>query len=473
MAAYNKKHQMIKIYGGLAMDLISIAISYLLAYILRFGINHRPNLEDSWLQIYFFCILICVLYNLITDQYHHFFHRGYYLEAISVGKYSLFLFVAVSACVYVFRMELIFSRLLLGYFTVLNAMFTYILRIVFKNYMKIYYRKSKSSDKILVVTDSGELEKVMEHIEKDNNWSYEITGIAIVDINRVGEEVQGVPIVAYRDNLIDIARQSPIDVVFIHCPEEKKEELEVWIQAFLAMGVVCHNCIERFGIETRHNSTGKFAEFPVMTYSMTVIDYRRKIVKRLMDVVGGIIGLLFTGIILPFVALAIKADSSGPVFFSQTRIGKNGRRFKIYKFRSMYIDAEERKKDLMQQNEMQGLMFKMDKDPRITRVGDFLRRTSIDELPQFWNVVRGDMSLVGTRPPTVEEFEQYNVYYRRRLSITPGLTGLWQVSGRSDIKNFDEVVKLDLKYIDEWSLRKDIKILLQTIGVVLFRKGSK
>lgn len=145
----------------------------------------------------------------------------------------------------------------------------------------------------------------------------------------------------------------------------------------------------------------------------------------------------------------------------------------MYKFRSMYIDAEERKKELMKQNEVQGLMFKMDKDPRITRVGNFIRKTSIDELPQFWNVVRGDMSLVGTRPPTEDEFEQYNIYYRRRLSITPGLTGLWQVSGRSNIKDFEEVVKLDLKYIDEWSLKQDVKILLQTVGVVLFRRGSK
>ena len=210
-----------------------------------------------------------------------------------------------------------------------------------------------------------------------------------------------------------------------------------------------------------------------MTYVANVIDYRRMMIKRLMDIVGGSIGLLLTLILTPFVALAIKVDSRGPVFFSQVRIGKNGRRFKMYKFRSMYIDAEERKKELMDQNEVQGLMFKMDKDPRITRVGNFIRKTSIDELPQFWNVLRGDMSLVGTRPPTEDEFEQYNIFYRRRLSITPGLTGMWQVSGRSDIKDFEDVVKLDLKYIDEWSLMQDVKIMLQTVGVVLFRRGSK
>ena len=183
--------------------------------------------------------------------------------------------------------------------------------------------------------------------------------------------------------------------------------------------------------------------------------------------------LLITGVITPFVALAIKIDSKGPVIFSQIRIGKNGRRFKMYKFRSMYVGAEEQKKRLLDQNEMRGLMFKMDKDPRVTNVGKFLRKISLDELPQFWNVLKGDMSLVGTRPPTVDEFEQYNIYYRRRLSITPGMTGMWQVSGRSDIIDFDEVVRMDLKYIDEWTLRKDVRILLQTVGKVLLGKGAK
>lgn len=210
-----------------------------------------------------------------------------------------------------------------------------------------------------------------------------------------------------------------------------------------------------------------------MTYAVTEMDYRRMIIKRMMDIVGGSVGVFITLLVTPFVALAIKLESKGPVFFSQVRIGKNGRRFKMYKFRSMYINAEERKKELMAQNEVKGLMFKMDNDPRITKVGRFIRKTSIDELPQFFNVLKGDMSLVGTRPPTVDEFEQYNIYYRRRLSITPGLTGMWQVSGRSDIKDFDDVVKLDLKYIDEWSLRQDVKILIQTVGVVLFGKGSK
>ena len=392
---------------------------------------------------------------------------------LRVVRYNVVLFLATGAYIYAFRLELEFSRLLLGYFVVINTVVTYIVRIAFKSYMRRYYSKSRSSDKVMIVTSGKDAEHVMKQIETDAAWSYEISAIALVDEDRVGENIHGVQVVAKEEDVIDVARQSAVDVVLLYCPHMNNQELELLVQSFLAMGIVCHNCVEQFGFEIPCNSVGKFAGMPVMTYVMTEMDYRRMMIKRLMDIVGGSVGVLITLVFTPFVALAIKLESKGPVFFSQVRIGKNGRRFKMYKFRSMYIDAEERKKELMAQNEVKGLMFKMDNDPRITKVGQFIRKTSIDELPQFFNVLKGDMSLVGTRPPTVDEFEQYNIYYRRRLSITPGLTGMWQVSGRSDIKDFDDVVKLDLKYIDEWSLKQDMKILIQTIWVVLFGKGSK
>ena len=184
---------------------------------------------------------------------------------------------------------------------------------------------------------------------------------------------------------------------------------------------------------------------------------------------------------LPVRCPAIYIKSPGPIFFSQYRVGKNGRKFKIYKFRSMYMDAEERKKELMKQNRVSdGLMFKMENDPRVIGsekgpgkgIGNFIRKTSLDEFPQFFNVLKGDMSLVGTRPPTVDEWEKYELHHRARLAIKPGLTGMWQVSGRSEITDFEEVVKLDTKYISEWSFMLDIKILFKTVLIVLGQKGS-
>ena len=473
MNSYNKKYQLIEMYGLLLLDVICITVSYLIAYVIRFRGAEGTLGPREIMQIYLPFLLICMLNSFFTNEYKLFFQRGYYYEFIRVLRYNLILFVGTGFYIYAFRLELEFSRLLLGYFVLINVALTYLMRVVFKKYMKRHYKKSRGSDKIMVITTSRETDTVMRHIERDAGWSYEIIGMVILDKDQEGETIRDIPVIANAENVIEVVRRSAVDVVFLHCPQTANGELEVLVQSFLAMGVICHNCAERFSIDTPCSSVGKFAGFPVTTYAVNVTDYRRMMIKRGMDIVGGLVGLLFTMIIFPFVALAIKLDSKGPVIFSQIRIGRNGRRFKMYKFRSMHIDAEEQKKELMKQNEVQGLMFKMDKDPRITRVGRFIRKTSIDELPQFWNVVRGDMSLVGTRPPTEDEFEKYNIYYRRRLSITPGLTGLWQVSGRSNIKNFDDVVKLDLKYIDEWSLLQDVKIILQTVKVVLFRRGSK
>ena len=207
--------------------------------------------------------------------------------------------------------------------------------------------------------------------------------------------------------------------------------------------------------------------------------------KRLMDIAGGLVGCLVTLLVMILIGPMIYISSPGPIFFSQERIGRNGRKFKMYKFRSMYMDAEERKKELMSENKMaDGMMFKMGFDPRIignkilpdgrkkTGVGQFIRKTSLDELPQSFNILIGEMSLVGTRPPTLDEWEKYEPHHRARMAFRPGLTGLWQVSGRSNITDFEEVVKLDTKYIDEWSLRSDVKIILQTVVGVLKNDGA-
>lgn len=206
-------------------------------------------------------------------------------------------------------------------------------------------------------------------------------------------------------------------------------------------------------------------------YKVDVKDKRGYLIfKRIIDIIGSIIAIILLSIIFIIVGILIKMeDSKGSIFFSQTRIGKNGRKFKIYKFRSMVSNAEERLQELLEFNEINGAMFKMKGDPRITKVGKFIRKTSLDELPQLWNVLKGDMSLVGPRPPLPSEVEKYTEYDKQRLLIIPGCTGLWQVNGRNNI-GFDEMVKLDLSYIEDRNILMDIKIILKTI-LVLF--GSK
>ena len=238
------------------------------------------------------------------------------------------------------------------------------------------------------------------------------------------------------------------------------------------MGVTVHLKLYKFADMLSNQSVENFAGYTVLSSCIKMATPRQLFLKRAMDIAGGLVGCVITLIATIFVAPMILLQSPGPVFFSQTRVGKNGRKFKIYKFRSMYTDAEERKKELMAQNKMNGLMFKMDNDPRIFPFGNFIRKTSIDELPQFWNVLKGDMSLVGTRPPTVDEYEQYEMHHRKRLATKPGLTGMWQVSGRSDITDFEDVVALDTRYITEWNLGLDIKIIFKTIQVVFTGHGS-
>lgn len=200
--------------------------------------------------------------------------------------------------------------------------------------------------------------------------------------------------------------------------------------------------------------------------------YMYHIIKRLIDIVGSFVGLtLLTPLFLIVAILMKKEEPKGPIFFSQTRVGKNEKEFKIFKFRSMCVDAEEKLIELLKHNEVEGAMFKMKDDPRITKIGKFIRKTSIDELPQLWNVLKGDMSLVGPRPPLIREVMEYSKYDKQRLLVKPGCTGLWQVSGRNEV-GFNEMVALDIYYIKHLSLLNDIKIIFKTLGIMIRPNGA-
>lgn len=192
--------------------------------------------------------------------------------------------------------------------------------------------------------------------------------------------------------------------------------------------------------------------------------------KRVLDIFGAIIGLILTGLITIPIAIAMQFDDPGKVFYCQTRCGFNGKPFTIWKFRSMIADAEQKRH--LVENQAKGHIFKNDRDPRITRIGHFLRRTSMDEFPQFWNVLKGDMSLVGTRPPTTAEVAMYDEHHFERLKVKPGITGEWQVRGRSQVLDFEDIVRMDVEYQQKWSIFYDLKLILQTIAVVVARKGA-
>lgn len=469
----NRKMKIIEGYWLLFMDLVSITVSYTIAILIRFHKFRWVDEPELHFVVYIGFLLFCTIYSFLFDWNREFLKRGVLVEFVAVIKFNVFMELSLMAFLFMLQRGAGVSRLVMGYFAVLNIFIVWGVRIGMKKALRIYFTSKSNIVKIMIITKDSVLDKTVSDIKTAMDINYEIVALACVDADRKGVVIDGIKVNADGKDVLDLARQMPLDEVFINLPEEDKGYVKHMIYDLESMGIACHYNIDIIERPQKEVRVGNFAGYTVVTYSINHFDYRRMVVKRLIDILGGLVGSLITIVVTPFVAIAIRVDSPGPVFFAQTRIGKNGRRFKIYKFRSMYIDAEARKKELEAQNEMHGLMFKMENDPRITRVGKFIRKTSIDELPQFFNIVRGDMSLVGTRPPTEEEFEQYNSHYRRRISMTPGLTGLWQISGRSEIVDFDQVVKLDLEYIDNWTLGLDIKILFRTVWVVLTGKGSK
>lgn len=468
-----QKNKIIEIYGLWFADLICIIISFIIGTYIRFG-NFKDMGDQSIHFLVCVCLMLfCTVYSFFIDWNRSFLKRSIWKEIYVVIQYNAIMILVVTFLMVLVKWADIFSRLVLSYFFILNCLLSFAVHMLIKKAMQTYYSSEQNSVKVLVVTQSNLIDATLDRLNRELDIYYQVVALACVDYNMEGKVIRGIPVVAGKEDLIEVATQMALDEVFLNLPGISQSNMENIIHGFGDMGVDCHYSLEIPGIEANQSKVESFGNYTVITYTRFQSSYKRLMIKRVMDIAGGLVGMAITLVFLPFVALAIKLNSKGPVFFSQVRIGRNGRRFKIYKFRSMYMDAEERKKELEAKNEMQGLMFKIENDPRITRVGAFLRKTSIDELPQFYNVFKGDMSLVGTRPPTADEFEKYNQYYRRRISMTPGLTGMWQVSGRSDIEDFDDVVKYDLMYIDNWSLKLDIKILLQTIGVVLFGKGAK
>ncbi len=457
------------------IDIFCILCSSALAFWIRYGILYGSfeHGDQAWL-VFTMCLLY-ILINVCVNFNHHFFRRGYFDELVSVVRLEVALAICWIVLLYVMHRSTELSRLVFGYFVVTDTILMYIGRICFKQYMTRVYKYSKYSSHLLLVTSSGKAGALIDNLIAYKEWNRVLSGLVFLDKDESGMEFMGYPVVASRDTMMDYVIHNEIDEVFIAYTDGLEQSvLKSWVSELEQMGVIVDVNIDAFDLlghgNKNLNQVGKYA---VVTFARNIISTRGLIMKRLLDIAGALVGMVILGIATIFVAPAIKLESPGPVFFGQTRIGKNGRRFTFYKFRSMYQDAEQRKKDLMEKNEVHGLMFKMENDPRITKVGKFIRKTSIDELPQFWNILKGDMSLVGTRPPTVDEFERYEAKHKCRLSMTPGLTGLWQVSGRSDIKDFDEVVQLDMQYIDNWSILKDIKILLMTVGIVITGKGSR
>ncbi|MBR3646368.1 MAG: sugar transferase, partial [Lachnospiraceae bacterium] len=336
---------------------------------------------------------------------------------------------------------------------------------------------------ILIVSTYEEAPTVISNFKKIT-YNYNVVGVCIIseEDRQYPKEIEDALVVATDiESAYDFAVRNVVDEVFIYIPNANNKTTGTIANRFLEMGITVHINLDMLTTGLPNLDVDRMCDYLVMTGSVNVMSPVGAAIKRLFDIVSGVIGCLVTIVLAMLLTPMIMIADPGPVFFSQDRVGKNGRIFKIYKFRSMYVDAEQRKKELMNQNKMEGHMFKMDTDPRIigsgpdgTRkgLGHWMRALSLDEFPNFYSILKGDMSVVGTRPPTVDEYNHYNYHHKSRLAAKPGLTGMWQVSGRSDITDFEEIVEMDNEYIRNWSFGLDVKIILKTVLVVLKRKGS-
>jgi len=361
-----------------------------------------------------------------------------------------------------------YSRIFMISFAGLSFIFIAITRILAQLYLDKISLLSINARRILVVGDMERGKMVTDLLNRQLSWGHKIIGKLAT---QAGEK-NGAGVLGLLDDLPNIIRTHTVDEVVFALDGDRNVCLTDHLDTCKKMGIPTRILPALWTPQNRSLSIEQCQNVPFLTLRATNFNATGLLYKRLLDIVGGLFGTFIVGLIYPFVALAIKLDSKGPVIFRQKRMGSHGRIFNLYKFRTMYQDAEQRRRELMEHNVMNGAMFKLEDDPRITPVGRWLRKTSIDEAPQFFNVLKGQMSLVGTRPPMIEEVEEYKPEHLKRISAKPGITGLWQVSGRNKITDFEQIVELDCSYLDSWRFADDLKILMKTILVVLQRKGA-
>lgn len=456
------------------LDCASIVVSLMLANYIRNGkVFTSDNERMDFGLMLGACLVTFLALNLYHNLYKNMFYRGPLNEIVQIIANNAFLFAGAAIFLYFANRLDAYSRLAWIYFLALDCLFMFVLHQLFKRCIPSLYWRLGQARKILLIADAAHAGELLKEVRKAGGFMYDLLGIIVVD-EPGHTSIAGTGVVAQPDELISFCQSASLDEAFISADMNKNPGLLKDIDILSEMGITIHYQINVPGLKGASQKVlSQTGSLYMVTYANRIVPLGQLILKRIMDIAGALVGCVVLILITVIFAPLIKLESPGPIFFSQKRVGRNGRVFRMFKFRSMYVDAEERKKELMAENEMQGLMFKMENDPRITGIGGFMRKTSLDEFPQFINILMGDMSLVGTRPPTLDEFAQYSPYHKKRLSFRPGLTGMWQVSGRSDITDFEEIVRLDVEYIDQWSIGLDIKIILKTLLAVFDGKGAK
>lgn len=452
-------------------DMAIVALSFFICYYLKIVFRDFQPLE---VYLWFLLILLFIWSFLLHRAGVYKSFRTRHLSEIFFGifKSAFFGLLILSGAVYFLKIPDINRNFIAALF-ITATVFLCLEKIILLLIFRFLRKKGLNFRNVLIIGSNKRAESFIDIVKHHSEWGYRIVGIIDQDSGKIGQEINKVKIIGSFENVTDILHSNVIDEAVFIVPRSWLEKIKDLIGVFELEGIPVSIAADLFDLKFAKARQSELQGFPLLTFISTTDKYWQLVIKRILDVVISLIAFVAVFPFMIIIAFIIKLTSPGPVFFRQLRIGLNGRKFMFYKFRTMVVGAEEQLKNLANHNEMEGPAFKMKNDPRITPFGKFLRKTSLDELPQLWNVLIGDMSLVGPRPPIANEVERYDNWHRRRLSMRPGITCLWQVKGRSKINRFDDWIKLDLEYIDNWSLELDFKIILMTMPAVIFGVGAK
>ncbi|MBR6665872.1 MAG: sugar transferase [Lachnospiraceae bacterium] len=472
---FKQQKSWVKHLDFILLDLACLQAGFLFAFWIKHGFDANPYTISIYRNEVLMLILIQLMVAIIGKNFKDVLRRGFYREFMATFKQAMLVTLFSVFYLFILKESSFYSRTTMLLTGALYLCMSYLVRLGWKLLVKVHFQRKEGHKSLVIITTSDRAKEAIETIQSRNYHDYVLTGLVLLDQNAAGTQLYDMDVVANASNVVSYVCRSWVDELYIDVDRNYFLPQKM-LDAFNEMGLTVHLKLQ--GMENPYHRVQyveKMVGVTVMTFAVNDLSPVGMFAKRIIDILGGLVGCIFTILLTIIIAPIIYIKSPGPIFFSQKRVGKNGKYFKMYKFRSMYPDAEERKKELMKQNEhADGMMFKMKDDPRIIKgIGHFIRKTSIDEFPQFFNVLKGDMSLVGTRPPTIDEWEKYKAHHRVRMSMRPGITGMWQVSGRSDITEFEEVVKLDAEYISKWNVGLDIKIMLMTVAQVLKGSGAR
>ncbi len=464
---------------SVALDRTIFLLDSLLTIITFIGAFFARNLFpiEGTVDFYSHLFLIPLLLALILG-FLQYFEGDVSPRHSNMLKYTWAVFRALSLSIGIILTLLFFlniqyvSRVVILIFSIAEFFVLIGVRAILLHYFKKSIKSGKNYLNILVIGTGIRARELMKALQEKTEWGVRIVGCLDPNPRFVGEKVDGVPVLGTVATISDCLKKHVIDEVIVAIPRSLLRDAEPIAQACEEEGIKLRFMADLFSVQVARVSLAQVGNIPLLTMEPVAQDQSKLFVKRIFDLVLTILAMPVVLPIMALVALAIKIDSPGPVFFVQERVGLRKHLFPLFKFRSMCVDAEEKLKEIEHLNEAEGPIFKIRNDPRVTRVGRFIRRTSLDELPQLFNVLRGEMSLVGPRPMSQRDVALFDSgIQRKRFSVKPGITCLWQISGRSNLP-FDKWLELDLQYIENWSLWLDIKILIKTIPAVLLSKGA-